>query len=137
MRIIQLMTILKQRKSIPRTSIPTKEVYRNRMQGKKGQNEETDQVPHGSDLLFTDYQRRMTLEGESSTEEAPRSTESLLKPKKFVTIGNWNGLLQETGTDGREVSRPYAQQSTKMTDDDDDDDDPPSCYTLERRRVLL
>lgn len=25
----------------------------------------TDQVPHDSDLLFTYYQRRMTLEGES------------------------------------------------------------------------
>lgn len=45
--------------------------------------------------------------------------------------GKNRGLLQETGTDGREVSRPYAQQSTKKTDDDHDVDvnfsTPPSC----------
>ena len=47
-----------------------------------------------------------------------------LKRKEVRQVGSHGKKqvsLQETRTDGREVSRPYAQQSTKTTDDDDDE----------------
>ena len=54
-----------------------------------GTEEETDQVPQDCDIVFTDYQSRMTSEGERHS-EARRPIESLLRPKDLVNIHNWN-----------------------------------------------
>ena len=52
-----------------------------------GTEEEIDQVPQDCDIVFTDYQSRMTSVGERHF-EACRPTESLLRPKDLVNIGN-------------------------------------------------
>ena len=54
-----------------------------------GTEEETGQIPQDCDIVFTDYQSRMTSEGERHC-EARRPIESLLRPKDLVNIGNWN-----------------------------------------------
>ena len=48
-------------------------------------------VPPDKDICFMDYQRNITLAGESYT-EACQSKTSLLKPKKTLVFGNWNIL---------------------------------------------
>ena len=53
--------------------------------------EGTGLVPPDKDICFMDYQRNITLAGESYT-EACQSKTSLLKPKKTLVFGNWNIL---------------------------------------------
>ena len=54
-----------------------------------GTEEETGRVPQDCDMVFTDYQSRMTLEGERQC-EARRLIGLFLRPKDLVNIGNWN-----------------------------------------------
>ena len=80
-RLLRLITLPYKTFYITKTASAFQELY--------GTEEETGQVPQDCDIVFTDYQSRMTSEGERHC-EARRPIESLLRPKDLVNIGNWN-----------------------------------------------